>query len=278
MLALLAGCASRTIRVAAPAAPAAARTATRQELLDRYNGEADAVHSLNAAVRMNAETGTAFSGVIKEYHQITALVLAERPAWIRVVGQAPVVGTDIFDMASDGKTFHMYIPSKKRFLVGPASGGEAAKNAIENLRPQPLFDSLIWQKIPPEDPVLIEEEDRDQPPARYYVLTALRRAGEQLEIERRIWFERSDLRVSRIEIYGRGGRLRSDIRYGDWREQAGGKSFPWRIVLWQPRAGYRLEIDLTRITLNPPVPPGRFTLAQPPGTERVPLGQGGGQP
>jgi outer membrane lipoprotein-sorting protein len=277
-LVLLAGCASRTTRVAAPAVPPPTLTATRQQLIERYERQADAVRSLTARIRLEAETGSAFSGVIKDYHQITALFVAQRPAWIRVVGQAPVVGTDIFDLVSDGKTFHMYVPSKKRFLVGPASGGEAAKNAIENLRPQPLFDSLIWEKIPPEAPVLIEQEDQSQPLSRYYVLTFLRRAGQQLEIARRIWFDRSDLQVTRIETYGSEGRLDSDVRYGDWRKQDSGESFPWRIVLQRPREGYTLELDVTRITLNPSVPPDRFTLQQPPGTERVEVGGAGGRP
>lgn len=280
VLALLAGCASRTMPVTAPARLPLPHTlsATRQQLIAQYEDQAEALHSLSAAVSLKAETGSAFSGVIKDYHRIAALIVAERPAWIRMVGQAPVVGTDIFDMVSDGKTFHMYIPSKKKFLVGPASGGEAAKNTIENLRPQPLLDALIWQKIPLDAPVLIEEEDQDQPPSRDYVLTVLRRNGGQVEIDRRIWFDRSDLRVSRIEIFAPGGRIDSDIRYSDWRQQTGSQMFPWRIVLWRPREDYKLEIDLTRITLNPSIPPDRFALEQPPGTERVEIGRDGGQP
>lgn len=236
------------------------------------------MQSLSGAVRLKAETGSAFSGLVKNYHQITALFLAERPAWIRLVGQAPVVGTDIFDMASNGKIFHMYIPSKRRFLVGPAKGGKVAKNGIENLRPQPLFEALIWRKIPPGDPVLIEQEEQTQPPARYYVLTVLRRGGQGLSIDRRIWFDRANLRVTRIETFGSGGQIDSDVLYGDWREKPGTQPFPWRITLWQPRRDYRLEISVTRLTLNPPIPNGRFTLKQPPGTKLVEVGRGGGQP
>jgi outer membrane lipoprotein-sorting protein len=278
LLGSLAGCASRTTRVAAPSIPPPALTATREQLLDRYEAQAGAVNSLNAAIELKAETGSAFSGVIKSYHQITALFAAERPAWIRVVGQAPVVGTDIFDMVSDGQTFRMYVPSKKRFVVGPSSGGPRAKNTIENLRPQPLFDALIWAKIPPEAPVLIEQEAQQPPPQHDYVLTVLRRAGDRLEIERRIWFDRSDLRVARIDTFGSGGQLESDVRYSDWREQAGSPGFPWQIVIWRPREDYKLELDVIRLTLNPSIPASRFVLEQPPGTERQDVGQAGGAP
>ena len=276
-LALLAGCASRTTRVTVPQTLPPALTASREQLIERYQQQAGAIDSLSGSARMIAETGSAFSGVIKTYHQITALFLAARPAWIRVVGQAPVVGTDIFDMVSDGKQFHMYVPSKKQFIVGPASGGESSKKSIENLRPQPLFEALIWRNIAPDAPVVIEQENQTNPPSRNYVLTVLRRDGQQLEIDRRIWFNRADLRVARIETFASEGRLESDVRFGAWRQAVGAPAFPWRIVLRQPLEDYTLELDITNVTLNPPVPPGRFTLTQPPGTTRVEVGKSGGQ-
>jgi outer membrane lipoprotein-sorting protein len=276
-LALLAACASHTTRVTTPAGPPKpALTATKPELVTRYERQADAVRSLNAAVRLKTETGSAFAGVIKEYRQIGGFILAERPGWIRVIGQAPVVATDIFDMVSDGKTFRMYIPSKKKYLVGPARLEQAGKKAVENLRPQPLYDALVWEKLPAGAPVVVEEENQEQPAQRSYVLTVLRRAGTEWEIDRRIWFDRSDLEVSRVELFGSGGRLESDIRYGGWAAEAGGPEFPRRIVLWRPQDDYRLEIDVTRIRLNESIPPARFELKQPPGSERVEVGGSGG--
>lgn len=275
--ALLAGCASHIQRVATPAGPPKpALTATKMQLVERYEGQAAAVQSLDAAVKLKAKTGSAFSGVIREYRQISAFLLAERPAFLRVVGQAPVVGTDIFDMASNGTTFHMYIPSKRKFVVGPAQGGPAAKKPIENLRPQPICEALLWKKIAPDEPVVMEQEDGRQPPARYYVLSILRRSDQGFALDRRIWFDRSNLRVSRVEIFGAEGRLESDIHYADWREQAQTTVFPGRIVLWQPHDHYQLEIDITRVSLNQKIPSDRFRLEQPAGTERVELGRGGG--
>ena len=262
----------------ASAPPKPALLASRQQLVERYDRQAESVRTLHATVRLKAETGSAFAGVIKEYRQITAIVLAAQPSSVRVVGQAPVVGADIFDMVSDGKTFRMYVPSKKRFLVGPARLEQAGKKAIENLRPQPIFDALLWPRIGPEETVVLEQEFEEQPPEQDYVLTVLRRAGEAFEVDRRIWFDRADLDVSRIEIFGPGGRLESDIRYGAWSGESGGPEFPRRIVLRRPNEDYRLEIDVTRLTLNQPIPPERFELEQPAGSELVKVGESGGKP
>lgn len=276
-LVLLAGCAARVRHVTPPSGPPQpALVATKSDLADRYSRQVQAVRSLSATVRMKAVTGSAFAGVIKEYREIGGYILAERPGWIRVIGQAPVVGSDIFDMVSDGKTFRMYVPSKKRFVVGPARLERAGKNAVENLRPQPLYEALLWQPIPTQEPVVIEEDNQEQPLAKYYVLTALRHTGQDWEIDRRIWFDRSNLEVSRIEIFGEGGRLESDFRYSGWQEQPGGVKFPAQVLVAEPQGDYRLEIDITKVRLNEDIPQDRFRLEQPPGTKLEDVGKTGG--
>src|SRR5882724_3089580 len=89
-----------------------AKDATREELLEKYNFIAQNVNTLNATVQLKPTAGSKYSGVIDEYHEVKAFLLAERPEKIRVIGQAPVIGTTVFDMASDGAIFHVSIPSK----------------------------------------------------------------------------------------------------------------------------------------------------------------------
>jgi outer membrane lipoprotein-sorting protein len=274
MLAFTAGCASRTERVAVPAL-LPARRASLAQLVTLYNRQASAIRTLAAAVRMEAETGSAFSSVIKKYREIGGFIVAAQPSSIRVVGQAPVVGSDLFDMVSDGKTFRMYIPSKKRFLVGPASLEQVGKKPLENLRPEPLLQALLWPEIAPAQPVVVEQEIEQDPPSRDYVLTVMSGEGHSLAIERRIWFDRADLRVSRIEIFGPSGRLESDVRYADW---TGEPAFPRDIRLTRAHEDYSLRIRINRLTLNQPVPASRFELAQPAGTRLVRVPATGGKP
>jgi len=64
-----------------------------------------------------------------------------------VIGQAPVVGTTVFDMTSDGATFQVSIPSKKKFLVGagPPSGRAASPSRICGR--STCWDALLWAEI-----------------------------------------------------------------------------------------------------------------------------------
>src|SRR4029077_14035961 len=194
-----------------------AKDATREELLDKYNAFASSVKSINATVELKTTAGSKYSGLIQEYHEVKAFLLAARPADIRMIGQAPVIGKTIFDMASDGKEFHVWLPTKNKFLVGEVAVERSSDKPLENLRPQHLLDAFLWPQIRKEETVLLEEFNDEN--ARYYVLTVLR-GGYSKEIFCKIWFDRSDLNIVRMESFGPKGLMLSDVRYSDWQPLA----------------------------------------------------------
>ncbi len=260
-----------------------AKDATREELLEAYNLTARGTKTLNATVELKPTAGSKYSGVIDEYHEVKAFLLAARSAEIRVIGQAPVIGTTVFDMASDGDTFRVSIPSKKKFLVGPVAVERASSKPIENLRPQHLLDALLWPEIRKEESVTLREFNDEN--ARYYILTVLR-GGYQVEVLREIWFDRSDLQVARLLTFGPKGFLLSDVRLADWQPadsaagqsapatpSIGAASFPRAIRIERPHDDYKLDLRITKVNLNEEIPAERFKLEQPPGTELVPVGE-----
>jgi len=117
----LAGCAVTQKRAASQPAIEPVLESDQSQLVASYNRQANAVRALNASVLMSPTAGSAYSGVIHEYHQVSGFVLAARPALIRVIGQAPVIGTNIFDMVSDGQTFRILFPRRMNFLSGRRS-------------------------------------------------------------------------------------------------------------------------------------------------------------
>jgi outer membrane lipoprotein-sorting protein len=278
------GCAVSKKTVVKPGqVPGPLMTAAKADLIARYNQQAAAVTSLNATVSMKLTAGSAYSGVIEQYHEVNGFMLASKPASIRVIGQAPVVGKNVFDMVSDGHTFRIFIPSKNKFLEGSADLERPAKKPIENLRPQHLVDALLWSLIPTETPILFEEAI--EPTGRYYVLTILRLTGGSftagsgsvahfvdLEIAQRIWFDRSNLNIARTESYAPDGKVNSDVRYSDWLP-AGTANYPRQITISRPGDDYKLEITIKKITLNETITADRFVLQQPPGTDLVRVGE-----
>lgn len=258
-------------------APVTLQTATQQELIARYDQEAAAVTSLNASIKLTLTAGSAYTGVIKQYHEVNGFILAQKPASIRVIGQAPVVGTNIFDMESDGETFNVFIPSQHKFITGPASLERKSAKPIENLRPQHLTSAIFWEPIPERDPVLLEEAMEGN--SQYYVLTVARPAREagdetarpDWEITEKIWFDRADLSVARLQMYEAGGKLGSDIHYGGW-DTFETVRYPRQISIARPGEDYKLDIGITKLTLNEPIAADRFVLHRPAGADLVNAG------
>ncbi len=196
-----------------------------------------------------------------------------------------MVGTTVFDMASDGATFQVSIPSKKKFLVGAVAAERASSKPIENLRPQHLLDALLWPEIRKEEAVTLREFNDEN--ARYYILTVLR-GGHQLEVLREIWFDRSDVQVARILNFGPKGVLLSDVHLADWQPadsaagtgssgaatpSSGAAFFARTIRIDRPHDDYKLDLQVTKVTMNEEIPAERFKLEQPAGSELVPVGE-----
>jgi hypothetical protein len=249
-----------------------AREASEEELLDRYNTLARGLKSIDATLELKPTAGTKYSGVIDEYHEVKAFLLASRPYNIRMIGQVPVAGKTVFDMVSDGQTFEVSIPPKNKFLVGQVALERQSSKPIENLRPQHLVDAVLWPEVRKEEVVLIEEYNDEN--ARYYVLTVLR-GGYKSEILRKIWFDRADLHVARLQSYGPKGALLSDVRYANWQPIAAGSTaeYPMSIRIERPRDEYRLDLTISKIVLNEPLDAERFKLEAPVGAEIVRVGE-----
>jgi len=265
------------------------RTATLEELVATLHKQQEAVRTLNAEAELAPSTGSAYSGVIEEYHDVRAFILAVRrsenpgvssgapgapesgrPAeQIRMIGQAPVVRRTIFDMVADDESFRVHIPSKNKFIIGPNTASRQAKSPIENLRPQHLFDAVFLQAPFPGTPVLLEENEIGG--RRYYAVSEIV-LGEQGQflLNRKWWFERSALDLVRFQRFDEAGHLTADVQYSTWME-SGGTAYPTQIELARPQEDYRLKLLIRELKLNEFIEADKFRLDQPGGTELIDL-------
>ncbi|HEX5481162.1 MAG TPA: hypothetical protein VFZ08_00885 [Terriglobia bacterium] len=275
------GCAVKhTRRIAKSQVPPPPQVATVRELVGRINSQVKAVNTLTATVDLAPTAGSVYSGVIKQYHDVKGFILVKRPDWIRMQGQAPVVRTDIFDMASNGKRFSLYIPSKQKFYVGPTSLEKPSKNALENLRPQHIVDALLLQTLDTAKGCYFREEAENGPERDYVIVELASCAPGELSLKRKIWFDRSDLEISRVQLYGAHGEYLEDIHYSNYQD-FNGVHYPSMIAIHRPVEDYSLAITIQQATFNQPIPASKFTLSKPPNAQLIDLGspgQAGGSP
>jgi outer membrane lipoprotein-sorting protein len=251
-------------------------TANLAQLVERIDADASKIQTLNATVEIATSVGGAKKGKVTEYQQIKGYILEKDPDMLRVIGLFPIVRNRAFDMVSDGKTFKLSIPPLNRFIEGPAEEpSQPSTNTLENLRPGVFFDSLLLHEIRPDEVPVLEQsteivQDSNNKKKSWeipdYVVDVVRHEGNSWYLQRRIIFERTDLKPHRQLIYDRSGAVATEATYEDFSD-FGGISFPTKIVINRPKEEYSIQLIIEKVDINKPLTDDQFALTQPPGAQ-----------
>lgn len=216
---------------------------------------------------MSASIGSLYGGKVTDYPAITGYILFLRPDDIRVIGLDPVIHGTAFDMASVGNTFRVSIPPKNQFITGnndaPAT---QSQNKLENLRPIAFLRSLLIAPPDPKTEYTLLEDDTNETKA-VYILLIVKKEGDQLVLERNIYFNRYTLQISRQKTLDGSGNITSDTKYAAWKTY-NGISFPASIDIQRPQDGYEVVLTVMDMKINTgEVTPEKLDLKQPPGAQ-----------
>lgn len=267
------GCAvRRTIRVSPPKVSGPPKQATVAELVKEVDAWSQNIQTMKATVVFTPTTGSIYTGIIKQYQNVGGFILLKKPALIRIIGQAPVVRTEIFDMVSDGQQFWVSIPPKNKFIVGKNNYHESGGKPLESLRPEHILDALLIPPVDDSREKFFKEETQTPSGQSYYVVNIVEPASTgELSLERKVWFDRTDMHISQLQLFGPGGALVEDVHYSDY-EDFQEIRYPAEITLNRPEEGYTLSIKVAKATFNQPLPPEAFVLKKPPNASVVELG------
>ncbi len=246
--------------------------ADRATLLQIVARQYNAIRDFSATADMIPALGTAEKNKITEYKDVRGYIRFRKPADIRIIGLYPVVRNKMFDMASDGVNFRLYIPLRNRFIVGRNQIEQPSPNKAENLRPQHFLDALLVRPIDLDNTQVLLENFTDEDNA-FYILHEVRPNGHgQLQLTRTIWIDRLDLRMARELIFDEAGNILTDARYSEWKAYDN-VPFPKHIEINRPRDEYAVVLDIVKMDINKGVPAAEFVLEQPPGTTLQTIGQ-----
>ncbi len=229
-------------------------TARQSELMNEINRFAR-VNSMRAKMDLKFEDNSfAEFGTKDAYRNVPGEIVVQRPGMILLKVQAPLIGSDIAQMTSDGATFRVAILNDggsgkyKKFVRGTNNAdysklqnaltpngqgnGKAVRenvNAFANLRPQHFTDAMLVRptsetEVYTQSSIFVIEDDytvNNKSPIRkvmrgYYLLDEFSRQTDgSLVITRRFWFDRvGGIRLARQQIFDIQGEIESDIVYG----------------------------------------------------------------
>lgn len=241
-----------------------------RQLAHRYDG----IKTFNAAVEMTSITGGALQGKETQSLSFSGYILMQKPEDLRVLLLVPVVRTEALDMVSDGKTFKLLIPPRKRAIVGSNEVTTPSKNGLENLRPDVFFDSMFIQG-PEQDQIIsmttdiriIEsgklKKDLIEEPA--YALQILDKPeGQTVKTLRVIHINSIDLLPYQQDIYDKKGQVVTKAYYSKY-QYYDNTPFPTDIKIERPKDHYSLTVTITKLTLNGHLDDDQFQLTIPDG-------------
>ena len=270
LLFVQAGCISTKRVVPAELRPLPARTVSRDDLLSGLEERSRQIRTLQATVALDASGGAMTTGVLTEYRQTKGFVLVERPSHIRLKAQAPLALATVFDMVSDGREYRVSIPIKNKFIVGNANTPGTEKNPILNLRPQHIVNALFVDIAPYTTNSQVRSilEEATEGRRSYYVFSFINIAERAAQLIEKLWIDRFDLQVIRKQIFGKDGKVDTDVEYSAYQLQ-GDIAFPSVILIQRPTDDYALRMTFQKTSVNEKLPADAFNLERPQGAELV---------
>jgi hypothetical protein len=276
---LLAGCSlfPTTRKLPVPKAPALTQTVSADDLVAALNQRWNAVNSFTATVEIQATLLKTKEGVAKDYPSCKGFILMRKPGMLRVMGQ--YFGVRIFDMASDGSRFSLFMPTKNKVIEGsdaaekkPANSPAGNEPSFENLRPGFFFDAIMVRGVPPADfySVIADTETIEDPAKKHlfstpeYVLNITRHNdGSRNDTPVRVvTFHRDDLLPYQQDLYDNTGNLETQVSYGQYADFNGAK-YPSVITIKRPPEGIQLVLTVDRVVENPALSDEQFQIQVP---------------
>jgi len=264
-----------------PVAPSVVQNASADELVARLNDQWAKFQSLTATVDLQASHLKTKEGVATDYPSIRAYLLLRKPNALRILGKAPLVQTQLFDLGSDGTRFTMVIPPKNIAYEGHNASKGTSPNWYENLRPDPFFNAMVVRGLDKDNLYSVTSENITEEDASNkrlllrpeYELSIVRRKtadSQELFPVRIVRFHREDLLPYEQDFYDDKGQLATQVIYGPY-QNFEGTNYPSKITLKRPQDEYQLIMTVERVASNPTLTDDQFQVKVPSGSTIQPL-------
>jgi outer membrane lipoprotein-sorting protein len=269
---LLSGCMFSTRKLLIPKPPLVTQTVTPTELVTRLNKNWEAIESLTAHVEIQLSVLKPAQGQARDYTSIRGQIVMRKPESLRVVGMFPVIGTKVFDMASDGKDFTVSIPVLNKAYKGPNALKKKSANQLENLRPAVFFDAMLVRGLDADGEFMVTSETlTSEDTAKKhlflvpeYILSIMRRktGTQELAPVRIVRFHREDLQPCEQDTYDATGNLETQVLYSNYKE-FDSVPYPSTIVIKRPLEELQIVLTVDDMKKNVPMKDEQFIVKVP---------------
>jgi hypothetical protein len=221
------------------------------EVLQAHEQATSAIETLSASGRL--EVRDLRAGRQRDFG---VRVLAGRGG--RLYLKASVAVVTALEAVSDGRTFWLSVPSKRKVWTGDATrppridaaGGAGEPGEYDALRPADLAAALLPEPLALEPgEALLLEGDRES----FSLAVGRRVADGRGPARRRVWLEHDTLRPTRSRTYDPEGTLELEATFAEWRD-----GVPRRVSVARPAVGYEARFTFDKAQANATLPARAF--------------------
>jgi outer membrane lipoprotein-sorting protein len=276
----LTGCLTHTYKVPKVRPAEVVMNATLDQLLTQVETRFNQIQSLNATIEIVASEGGARQGQVIQHPSFGGYIFIRKPQDLRVLLRLPIVGSQAFDMVSDGKNWKLWISPRHIAMIGTSDVADASQHGLESLRPKIIFDSILVHGLTPDQIVDLTQDSRVLPDPKDkkqlveepdYELTILEQPnGHTAHTLRVIHIGRSTLLPYQQDIYDRFGNVVTQAFYSNY-QKFGDLQFPMKIEIRRPQDQLSLTITISKLNLNQKLEDDQFELRFPEGVTPKPM-------
>lgn len=263
----LIGCAApqkKALVTEAPASPL--RQLSFNEAIDAINEQAEQVTAIKADMQIEIK-----SNLLKNPQSCYGKMMLVRPDRIRIKGFQPFVPT-LFDIASNGKRFWVYVPQDKKVYTGAYSEGGETPVRLD-IDPFSLISALTFEKVGgrSDKEIIFLEKLGDSCVVNITVKEVSKVGHRRYYLRRKIYINLESRKISKQQYFKNDGELSFDVYYDKY-AAAGDKTFPQQIVFVRPRTETRILINLLHSSFNQTFSDDIFSLENVNNAEKVEVG------
>ena len=256
-----------------PITPPNVQALSPDDLVKQINTRWETLNNLTATVEISATQTKSSEGSETDFPSCRGYILMQKPNSLRVFGT--YFGVRIFDMASDGNNFTLFVPHNETEYKGTSTVSEKSPNPLLNLRPGFFLDSIVVRGLDPDEEYMVSSDTETVPDAANkhlylepeYILSVMRhKKGQENVPVRTVTFHRDDMLPYDQYIYNQDGVPETQIFYSNYQIYTAGK-YPSKIVIKRPQEGIQLVLSVIRVEENVKMGPDQFELNIPEGTK-----------
>jgi hypothetical protein len=146
------------------------------------------------------------------------------------------------------------------------------ENSLSSLRPQIFLDGLLVDVRQYRDNTNVRSifEEAVVGVRSYYIFSFIDLSGPEPELLEKIWIDRSDLKVGRKQVFGKDGKLETDVDYLDYPSNQA-IAFPKNIAIHRPNEDLTVKMTFQQTDMNETLEAKVFDLPRPEGAELLQL-------